>query len=420
MDEITQAGLLLEQIFATHNAADKLLDHHFRTHRSGQLQRRHIGALVYCVLRFRDLLEARHHHHFPGLPPTLKSLTAMAAMEITQESGATPPHWPPPLPPIANIEEPFPIDQLPPWKQVSLPPWIWESWLRQFGQEETQALAKALNSPGMVDIRVNIRKTTRQALQNQLESLGILSQATPCSPDGLRLQGRPALSTLAPFQQGFFEVQDEGSQLIGHLVAPQPGMTVIDFCAGAGGKSLHMATLMADRGRVWAIDTDAKRLQRLNPRSKRGGLKCITPLTIRHEGDRALKKLQGGALRVLVDAPCSATGTLRRNPDIKWRLTPDALETFHMRQCAILQAAARLVAPKGRLIYATCSLMARENEEVVNGFLAEYRDFHLRPHSQIASLAACQGLHPTSPFFTLHPHRSQTDGFFAAILERKS
>lgn len=416
MDEITQAGLLLEHIFSTQTTADRLLDQHFRTHHCGPIQRRQIGTLVYRVLRFRSLLEAQLHHHFPNTQPSPHFLAAMATR---LESGAATPNWPSPLPPVAEVEEPFQIDQLPPWKQVSLPQWIWESWLRQFGFEETEALVMALNIPGMVDIRVNVRKTTRQALQALLESLGIPCQPTPYSPDGLRLQGRPALSTLKPYQQGFFEVQDEGSQLISHLVAPQPGMTVVDFCAGAGGKSLHLAVLMADRGRVWAIDTDAGRLRRLNPRIKRGGFKCISTLAVRHEGDRSLKKLQGGALRVLVDAPCSATGTLRRNPDLKWRLTPDTLETFHMRQCAILQAAARLVAPRGRLIYATCSLMARENEDVVNAFLTEYRNFHLLP-SQIASLAACQGLHPASPFFTLHPHRSQTDGFFAAILERKS
>ncbi|MBF8271428.1 MAG: tRNA/rRNA cytosine-C5-methylase [Magnetococcales bacterium] len=421
VDDIAQAGLLLEDIFSTRHAADRLLDRHFRTHHTGQASRRHIGALVYQVLRHRDLLTAQLHHHFPGLFPDPKALAALAAVTLAQEAGRDLSPWPAPLPSGAKVgNPPFDAGRLPPWQRLSLPEWIWEAWLKCFGLEETQALVNALNAPAPVDVRINSRKTTREALSTQLETLGIGTQPTPFSPDGLRLQGRPALANLELYRQGLLEVQDEGSQLIGHWVAAQPGMTVIDFCAGAGGKALHLATLMADRGRIWAMDTDGERLRRLGPRSKRGGIKSIRSLTIRHEGDPALKKHQRSAHRVLVDAPCSATGTLRRNPEVKWRLTSATLETFYLRQCAILQAASRLVGPRGRLIYATCSLMSRENADVVEGFLAENRNFRSIPPSAIFPMESLQGLLPASPFFTLLPHRTRTDGFFAAILECQS
>ncbi|MBF0633001.1 MAG: RsmB/NOP family class I SAM-dependent RNA methyltransferase [Magnetococcales bacterium] len=418
--EIAQAGMLLDRIFSTRHAADRVLDQHFREHHSGPGVRGRIGAVVYRVLRQRDVLTAQLQHHFPQMTPGPEAWAAMAVVALRREAGMGDSPWPTPLSAFQAVETPFANDQLPPWQRESLPRWLWDAWCTRLGVEETEALAQALNLPASVDVRVDMRRTTREQVRTQLAALGIEAQLTPFSPDGLRLHGRPSLSASEPYRQGLLEFQDEGSQLIGHLVAAQPGMTVVDFCAGAGGKSLHLAVLMADRGRIWAVDTDDARLHRLTPRIKRGRLKSIRTLPIRHEGDRALKKLQGSIHRVLVDAPCSATGTLRRNPEVKWRLTPEVLETFHMRQCAILQAASRLVAPRGRLIYATCSLMMRENEDVVQGFLAENRQFHPLVSMPISHLGALQGLLPPSPFFTLLPHRTRTDGFFAAILERKS
>lgn len=419
--EIALAGKLLEGVFSSRQASDRLLDHHFRSHHTGQLERRRLGALVYGVLRHRSLLQAEGNHYFPGWMSRYDSLAAMALVMLAREAGVVlDPPWPPPLPNRGPTEDPWLPDLLPPWLKVSLPEWIWQTWSAKFGATQTEALMHAMNTTAKVDVRVNRGKTTREALLDQLRSLGIRAEPTPFSPDGCRLQGHPALVDLAPWRQGFMEIQDEGSQIISHLVAPEPGMTVIDFCAGAGGKALHMAALMRDRGRILAVDTEGERLRRMQPRIKRAGVRSIRTLVVRHEGDATLKKWQKGAERVLVDAPCSATGTLRRNPEIKWRLTPDQLEIFYLRQCAILQAASRLVAPRGRLVYATCSLMERENEAVVQGFLEENRDFYPIIPQTISTLGTLQGLLPPSPFFTLLPHRTGTDGFFAAILERQS
>lgn len=412
--------MLLERIFSSRQAADRVMDGHFREFHSGQANRKRIGDMVYRVLRHRDVLTAEFTHCFPGEEPRMDHLAAMASVAMAREAGMIIPAWPQSLPGPASNEEPFDVNRLSPWQRYSLPQWIWESLERHLGSGEVSTLASVLNEPATVDLRVNSRKMTRDAALAGLQSLGLVVQPTPFSPDGLRLQGRASLATLTPYRQGMVEIQDEGSQLISHLVAPQPGMMVVDFCAGSGGKTLHLAAMMGDRGRVWAIDTDSKRLHRLAPRGKRAGIKSIRTLVVRHEGDRALKKLQGCAHRVLVDAPCSAIGTLRRNPEVKWRLTPAEIETFHLRQSAILQAAARLVAPRGRLVYATCSLMTRENEDVAHGFLSENRAFHLLSCTTILSMAALQGLLPSSPFFTLLPHRTRTDGFFAAIFERKS
>ncbi|MBF0414846.1 MAG: RsmB/NOP family class I SAM-dependent RNA methyltransferase [Magnetococcales bacterium] len=419
--EIAVAGQLLERVFSSRQAADRILDHHFRAEHTGQLERRRLGALVYGVLRHRSLLQAECEHYFPEVPPGSAVLAAMALVMLARGSGVVlDPPWPPPLANLAQVEDPLPQDLLPPWIKVSLPQWIWQHWSARFGGSETEALMHCMNTAAAVDVRVNIGKTTRDAVLEQLRSLGVRAEPTPFSPDGCRLEGHPALVDHPSWRQGFLEVQDEGSQIISHLVAPKPGMTVVDFCAGAGGKTLHMAALMRDRGRIWAVDTEVERIRRMQPRIKRGGIRSIRTLVVRHEGDAGLKKLFQGAERVLVDVPCSATGTLRRNPEIKWRLTPDQLETYHLRQCAIIQAASRLVAPRGRLIYATCSLMERENEAVVQGFLAENRNFRPVFPQTISTLGTLQRLLPPSPFFTLLPHRTGTDGFFAAILERQS
>ncbi|MBF0109690.1 MAG: RsmB/NOP family class I SAM-dependent RNA methyltransferase [Magnetococcales bacterium] len=420
--ETSQAGHILDQIFSSGHPADRVLDRFFREHRLGPGERGRIGTMVYQVLRHRDFLSAQLNHHFPRSTHGCAALAAMAVVSIRRDGNKDPGPWPGILAtePESNtpFQDDFPADTLPSWQRHSLPRWIWDIWMARHGHEETQALVQALNSPAPVDLRLDLRRMTREELLSRLAVQGIKGEPLPFSPDGLRLHGRPSVTSLPEFGQGLLEIQDEGSQLIGHVVGVRPGMTVVDFCAGAGGKSLHLAVLMNDRGRIWATDSDPSRLNRMKPRLKRWRLKSIRPLALRHEGDPALKKLQGSADRVLVDAPCSASGTLRRNPEIKWRLTPELLENFHLRQCAILQAAARLTAPQGRLVYATCSLMPRENEDVVEEFLFENKNFRLLPHSTISMPESLRGLLPPSPFLILLPHRTRTDGFFAAILER--
>jgi 16S rRNA (cytosine967-C5)-methyltransferase len=239
---------------------------------------------------------------------------------------------------------------------------------------------------------------------------------------GIRLKGRPALSKHPLYLDGTIEVQDEGSQLLGHLLAPKRSEMVVDFCAGAGGKTLALGAAMRNTGRLYAFDVSGHRLDNLKPRLARSGLSNVYPAQIAHERDERVKRLAGKIDRVLIDAPCSGLGTLRRNPDLKWRQSPKAVDELQAKQTAILASAARLLKPGGRLVYATCSLLAAENEEIVAAFDAEHgRDFvRLDP----AELLREQGVERADELvqnqcLRLWPHRHRTDGFFAAVWQRR-
>jgi len=273
-----------------------------------------------------------------------------------------------------------------------------------------------LNEPAPLDLRVNTLLASREAVQQALAVDAVVAEPTPYSPVGLRVKGRPAINRHPLFLEGAVEVQDEGSQLLGFLLAPTRHDLVVDFCAGSGGKSLLLGALMHSHGRIYAFDVSATRLNRLKPRLKRSGLSNITPQPIRNENDIRVKRLAGKIDRVLVDAPCSGLGTLRRNPDLKWRQSPRSVEELKLKQAAILRAAAGLVKPGGRLVYATCSLLAEENEEIVEAFLAERGDFG---KLHCGELLTRQGIAlDTSEFLRLLPHLHGTDGFFSAALQR--
>jgi 16S rRNA (cytosine967-C5)-methyltransferase len=279
----------------------------------------------------------------------------------------------------------------------NLPGWLWQRLAAQYGAE-AGALARALNEPATVDLRVNTLKATREAAAGALQAEGIASEPTPRSPVGLRLARREALQRTRAFRDGWIEPQDEGSQLLAAFVEPRAGETVADFCAGAGGKTLALGAAMRDRGTLHALDVSRERLARLAPRLQRSGLSIVRPQVLRSERDPRLNALAETCDAVLVDAPCSATGTLRRNPETRLR-TPD-LAALAAQQGAILGAAARLVRPGGRLVYATCSVLAEENERVVEAFLAAHPAF-----TRQAELV-------------LLPHRDGTDGFYAARLKK--
>jgi 16S rRNA (cytosine967-C5)-methyltransferase len=214
------------------------------------------------------------------------------------------------------------------------------------------------------------------------------------------------------------EVQDEGSQLLGMLVEPKRGEMVVDFCAGAGGKTLQMGAAMNSTGRLYAFDVSDKRLTNLAPRLKRSGLSNVFPQRIANENDAKVKRLRGKIDRVLVDAPCTGLGTLRRNPDLKARQTAEGLAELNAKQRSILASAAALVKPGGRLVYGTCSLLTEENEDIVSEFLAKNPDFQL---VSAADVLKRQGvaMPGADQFLRLHPHVHDTDGFFAAVMERK-
>jgi 16S rRNA (cytosine967-C5)-methyltransferase len=287
--------------------------------------------------------------------------------------------------------------------------------LAQFGEQETLELAEALNRPAPVDLRTNTHKAERDAVQAQLEQEGFAMTPTPYSPVGLRRIDRAPLFNTKCFKGGLFEVQDEGSQLVSLLLEPRRQEMIADFCAGAGGKALHLAAMMANSGTLYAFDVSAKRLERLKPRLRRAGLDNVRAVAIAHERDDRVKRLHGKLDRVLVDAPCSGTGTLRRNPDIKWR-TLD-LPALVKQQGEILAAAAALVKPGGRLVYVTCSLLTEENDGVIEAFRAREPAFQVIPAQQILDRRHIP-LVAGDDALRLLPHRHGTDGFYAVALER--
>jgi len=300
--------------------------------------------------------------------------------------------------------------------RAELPDWVAERLARVLPEAEILACARGLNQPAPLDLRVNTLRTSRDEALRDLAASGVECAPTPYSPLGIRVKGRPAVSRHALFTSGAIEVQDEGSQLLGYLVAPRRNDLVVDFCAGAGGKSLMLGALMQSHGRLYAFDVSGTRLDRLKPRLKRSGLSNLYAQTIKNENDLRVKRLAGKIDRVLVDAPCSGLGTLRRNPDLKWRQSPRSVDELKVKQAAILRAAARLLKPGGRLVYATCSLLPEENEDIVTMFLSDYAEFRQLDCSEILREARIPL--DTGMFFRVFPHLHGTDGFFAAVLAR--
>jgi 16S rRNA (cytosine967-C5)-methyltransferase len=302
----------------------------------------------------------------------------------------------------------------------NLPDWLARPLKEQLG-DEFGALAESLQQSGSLDLRVNDLNEKRSDVQKELTAAGIVCEPTPYSPWGLRLQGKPSLAKVKAFERGAVEVQDEGSQLLALLLDAHRGEMVVDFCAGAGGKTLAIGAAMRNTGRLYAMDTSAHRLDALKPRLARSQLSNVHPAAIAHERDDRVKRLAGKIDRVLVDAPCSGLGTLRRNPDLKWRQKPEGIAEVTATQTAILESAARLLKSGGRLVYATCSMLPQENEEIAEAFSKAHPDFAVLPVAEeltrlkVANAdKLCNG-----QFLRLWPHRHGTDGFFAAIWVRK-
>jgi 16S rRNA (cytosine967-C5)-methyltransferase len=302
----------------------------------------------------------------------------------------------------------------------NLPDWLAERLQPELG-DDFWPLVDALNQPAPLDLRVNVLKAKREAAQLELEAAGIEATPTRHSPWGLRLKGKPQLQKAEVFMRGDVEVQDEGSQLLTLLTEAKRGEMVVDFCAGAGGKTLGLGAMMRNTGRLYAFDVSAHRLDALKPRLARSGLSNVYPAGISHERDERVKRLSGKIDRVLVDAPCSGLGTLRRNPDLKWRQSPEALAELTAKQAAILASASRLLKPGGRLVYATCSLLREENEAIAEAFTAAQPGFEPLDATEIL---VRQGVSHGAELvrdgaLRLWPHKHQTDGFFAAVWQRR-
>ncbi|MDR1163137.1 MAG: RsmB/NOP family class I SAM-dependent RNA methyltransferase, partial [Candidatus Accumulibacter sp.] len=309
--------------------------------------------------------------------------------------------------------------------RLDLPDWIYDRLVTRLGEENAARLAESFKHPAPLDLRVDPRKAKRAEIVARLCAEGHTASACPFSPLGVRVTGKPSLTRHPLFLDGSFEVQDEGSQLIGFLLRPKRGETIVDFCAGAGGKTLLFGAMMRSTGRIYAFDVSGKRLDRILPRLARSGLSNVHPIRVASANDARIRRFDGKIDRVFVDAPCSGTGTFRRNPGLKWRRTPESVAALCAAQAEILESAASLVRPGGRLVYATCSVLDEENDAIARGFLENHADFTLVPASDI--LNGYIGGKPfergddggDDAFLRLSPLSHGVDGFFAAVMERK-
>jgi 16S rRNA (cytosine967-C5)-methyltransferase len=400
--------------------ADAIVSRFFRDHRGlGPRERATLAETVYTVLRQKLLFEKLA---LSGSGPKERRLAILGfagsrdfIKSVLTEQEKT---W------LDQCDQVRP-QELMELHRHNLPEWLVQPLKDQLG-EGFWPLVESLNQGAGLDLRVNTQLAKREAIQKELKAAGIPSQPTPYSPWGLRVEGKPALNKLDAFTRGAIEVQDEGSQLLALLLEAKRGEMVVDFCAGAGGKTLAIGAAMRSTGRLYAFDTSAHRLDALKPRLARSGLSNVHPAAIAHERDERIKRLAGKIDRVLVDAPCSGLGTLRRNPDLKWRQSLQAVEEMTVKQGAILASAARLLKPRGRLVYATCSILRQENEAIAEAFSAAHPDFQpldageLLSQLQVASAASlCSGGENGLRYLRLWPHVHQTDGFFAAIWQKR-
>ena len=405
---------VLREVLRLSGPADGTLSYFFRRHpKLGARARGAIAEAVYAVLRNR-----RFYIEFAcgGNTPSMRQLALLglaetAGVDELADLPADEKGW---LKGVMDTDRSL----LPPAMQSNLPQWLYDKLVEQYGEDEVMQMAQALNQSAPLDLRVNALKGARDEVMAALQEASVECESTPFASQGLRVHKKPALQKLPLFKNGTIEVQDEGSQLLAQIVGAKRGDMVADFCAGAGGKTLALGAAMRNTGRLYAFDISEKRLGRLKPRLARSGLSNVHPVRIAHENDTRIKRLAGKVDRVLVDAPCSGLGTLRRNPDMKWRQSPEAIDELQQKQQSILASSARMVKPGGRLVYATCSLLTEENEAVVDQFLQSHEQFTLVPMKQV--LAEQKIDVEMDDYLKLLPHRHQTDGFFAAVFERKS
>jgi 16S rRNA (cytosine967-C5)-methyltransferase len=401
---IAHAETALAELLRFARPADQALSAYFRSHRDlGQNDRAFVAETVFAVLRRRRSLEAVAGGATPRelVIAALVRVFGLSGRALERDTA------------LAARVKAAAREPLPPAVRADLPDWLWERLVAAYGEPEAEAIARGLLGAAALDLRVNLDKLARD---EALARLGSEAAPTPLSPAGIRMKGKPAINRHALFLDGSLEVQDEGSQLLAYLVAPRRGEMVADFCAGAGGKTLALSMLMHGTGRVYAMDVSEKRLRELSPRARRAGISNVHPIVLSDEGDVRAKRLTGKLDRVLVDAPCSGFGTLRRNPDLKWRHDATAIGELAAKQARILEAAAKLLKTGGRLVYATCSILPDENEAVADAFAARHPEFK---SLACAELLAVQRIPlDTGERLRLWPHRHGTDGFFAAAFER--
>ncbi|WP_298234665.1 RsmB/NOP family class I SAM-dependent RNA methyltransferase [uncultured Azohydromonas sp.] len=407
---------LLRAVLKLDQPADAVVSAFFRRQaKLGARERHALAETTYHVLRHRLRLQHLAQSGSGAIERRLAILGWQGTPGVLQSAlGPNEQQW------LQHVQA-LDLSTMPDKLRHNLPDWIAAPLRERLGEEEFMALAGALNEAAPLDLRVNLLKSKREDALAALQAAGIAAQPTPYSPWGLRVQGKPALNKLEVFTSGAVEVQDEGSQLLALLVAPKRGEMVVDFCAGAGGKTLALGAAMRNTGRLYAFDVSGSRLDALKPRLARSGLSNVYPAQLAHERDERVKRLAGKIDRVLVDAPCSGLGTLRRNPDLKWRQSPLAVQELHGKQAAILASAARLVKSGGRLVYATCSLLPTENEDIAREFSAAHPEYEPLDAAKLLAQAQVPQAEDlvSEGFLRLWPHRHATDGFFAAVWQRR-
>ena len=415
VDELTRA---LSVILKLDGPADVLMKLFFKSSpHLGVRDRGLIAEGIYYALRHYASLRWAMRPVHPDRAPRLAALVTLARQHGLE---ALPPNS------IGREEGPLKnilaakIEDAPAHVRAELPQWLFDLIEAQY--DDTAVLYPAMLEGAPLDLRVNLLKANREEVLAELEKNGVQAFATPYSPDGIRLPTKPGLTQWQIYKDGLVDVQDEGSQLIARLVHPHRREMICDFCAGAGGKTLAMGALMRSTGRLYAFDVNEKRLNGMLPRMRRAGLSNVHPIAIRNEKDNRVKRLQGKFDRVLIDAPCSGTGTFRRNPDLKWRLSPAEMDRINDIQKNILEEASKLVKAGGRLVYATCSMIRRENQDVVEAFLAAHPEWHLVPALEVLAQQGItfdpEAAKRFGDYFQMLPHVHNTDGFFAAVLVR--
>jgi 16S rRNA (cytosine967-C5)-methyltransferase len=418
---LRQAAMVLTNLLEFNSPADAKLSEFFRNNRElGTKERAFVAESVYGVLRRLRYLSTVAANE-EGDPDDARKLILAWLVKVEGKSIRE-------LEPILNEQQTEwaqaikakSTENLPLAVQADVRDWLWEKLVAQYGETEALTICRSMFEQASLDLRVNTIKGNREDVLKKMLAENTSNEdmiaITPHSPIGIRMPNRMGISRHVLFTEGKIEVQDEGSQLLAYLVAPKRGQMVADFCAGAGGKSLAIGALMKNTGRLYAFDISEKRLHNLGQRLKRSGLSNLHAQVISGENDQKLKRLNGKFDRVLVDAPCSGLGTLRRNPDLKWRFEATDIAELNVKQTNILARAAKLTKAGGRLIYATCSLLRDENEAVAEAFLAMNPDFVLIPANTI--LAQQQINLDTGHYLKLLPHLHGTDGFFAAVFER--
>jgi 16S rRNA (cytosine967-C5)-methyltransferase len=415
---------LLRDIAAAADPADTVITNYFRRRRyAGSGDRRAIRELVYGVLRelgmvkwrlaeagadsadARAWLIAETAANTPGELESLFSGGQFGPASLSEAERAL----------VERLSKQGRAADAPRWARLNCPEWLLERFDRAF-EGTCDAELEALNRPAPVDLRVNLLRATRADAQAALQAEGYATAPTPLSPAGLRSEGWLPLANTRAFTEGLVEVQDEGSQMLALAVAARPGERIADVCAGAGGKTLALAAMMENSGEIVAADVSSSRLQRMTPRLRRAGVTIARAAP----GDvHALADAMDPFDRVLVDVPCSGTGTWRRHPEARWQLSPDRLAAYVTEQAGLLRDGARMVRPGGWLIYATCSMLRQENEDQAAAFLENHPQFSHVPagHYLSAEQVAQAGLDSDGDL-RLSPARNGADGVFAAVFEK--